>query len=371
MSKQDNLTDFLTDVADAIREKKGSTEKINPQNFSEEIKNLPSGASPFAVDFGEEIATGNPAYIGALQEDIDYYNEVQRRRAAGEVTDAELRLDLDFRKRIAWLSSPSQFEILLLGYRNIPFVNLREFRFPNYSFNGNYAFQDCCKVEYIEYSVAHDNWTNMFKGCGCLKSYKLHGNIMPVNTGGMFNGCYSLQEDINFDCSKVTNAQNMFLGCFNLSNVDLTFPSLKGNLNAFFQDCKCKMVRIDMPYVTGLYSSFRALYCESIYLNIPSVVTNNYSLFYGSSNNIFLKDAYISGLQVSMPLGAAPNVTMESVKYILDNCQAREDGASYTLTLHTDVLARFMAKCTEGSDDYDAEYAASLASANEKGLTLA
>lgn len=43
MSKQDNLTDFLVDVADAIREKKGTTEKINPQNFSEEIRSIESG----------------------------------------------------------------------------------------------------------------------------------------------------------------------------------------------------------------------------------------------------------------------------------------------------------------------------------------
>jgi hypothetical protein len=43
MSKQDNLTDFLTDVADAIREKKGTTEKINPQKFSEEIRGIESG----------------------------------------------------------------------------------------------------------------------------------------------------------------------------------------------------------------------------------------------------------------------------------------------------------------------------------------
>jgi hypothetical protein len=30
MAKNDNLQDFLTDVADAIREKKGTTDKINP-----------------------------------------------------------------------------------------------------------------------------------------------------------------------------------------------------------------------------------------------------------------------------------------------------------------------------------------------------
>lgn len=43
MSKQNNLTDFLTDVADAIRGKKGTSELINPQNFSNEITNLPTG----------------------------------------------------------------------------------------------------------------------------------------------------------------------------------------------------------------------------------------------------------------------------------------------------------------------------------------
>lgn len=41
--KTDNLTDFLTDVADAIREKKGTTELINPQDFSAEIASIESG----------------------------------------------------------------------------------------------------------------------------------------------------------------------------------------------------------------------------------------------------------------------------------------------------------------------------------------
>ena len=43
MAKTDNLTDLLTDVADAIREKKGTNEKINPQNFSEEIRSIEGG----------------------------------------------------------------------------------------------------------------------------------------------------------------------------------------------------------------------------------------------------------------------------------------------------------------------------------------
>lgn len=45
MSKSNNLTDFLTGIADAIRAKKGTTETINPQDFETEIANLSSGGS--------------------------------------------------------------------------------------------------------------------------------------------------------------------------------------------------------------------------------------------------------------------------------------------------------------------------------------
>ena len=56
MAKNNNLTDFLTDVADAIRMKKGTTAKINPQDFSSEIASIPTGggsatASKSSVNF--------------------------------------------------------------------------------------------------------------------------------------------------------------------------------------------------------------------------------------------------------------------------------------------------------------------------------
>lgn len=51
MAKTDNITDFLTDVADAIREKKGTTDAINPQDFSAEIASIQgSGGDNSAVD---------------------------------------------------------------------------------------------------------------------------------------------------------------------------------------------------------------------------------------------------------------------------------------------------------------------------------
>ena len=45
MAKSNNLSDFLTDVADAIRAKKGTSGKINPQDFSAEIASIETGGS--------------------------------------------------------------------------------------------------------------------------------------------------------------------------------------------------------------------------------------------------------------------------------------------------------------------------------------
>ena len=46
MAKNNNLTDFLTDVATAIRTKKGTSALINPQNFSSEIASIETGITP-------------------------------------------------------------------------------------------------------------------------------------------------------------------------------------------------------------------------------------------------------------------------------------------------------------------------------------
>lgn len=46
MAKNNNLKDFVTGIADAIREKKGTTELINPQDFENEIRTIQTGSDP-------------------------------------------------------------------------------------------------------------------------------------------------------------------------------------------------------------------------------------------------------------------------------------------------------------------------------------
>ena len=59
MAKTDNLTDFLTDIADAIREKKGTTGTINPQDFSSEIASIESGGGGGGVVTSAPISDVN------------------------------------------------------------------------------------------------------------------------------------------------------------------------------------------------------------------------------------------------------------------------------------------------------------------------
>ena len=71
MSKQNNLTDFLTDVANAIRAKKGSTNLINPQNFSAEIAALSGGLE--VIEMTETTATIEPnkVYVWGMVESLN------------------------------------------------------------------------------------------------------------------------------------------------------------------------------------------------------------------------------------------------------------------------------------------------------------
>lgn len=78
MSKQNNLTDFLTDVADAIRQKKGTQAPINPQDFSSEIASIPTGGSNPLQDMLDRSSNTNGSYLFSAINNSTNYNIFSR-----------------------------------------------------------------------------------------------------------------------------------------------------------------------------------------------------------------------------------------------------------------------------------------------------
>ena len=64
MAKTDNLTDFLTNTADAIRTAERSTDAINPQDFEAQITALKlSVQTSDATATSGDILEGKTAYV--------------------------------------------------------------------------------------------------------------------------------------------------------------------------------------------------------------------------------------------------------------------------------------------------------------------
>ena len=63
MADTSNLSNFLEDVADAIRTKKETTEKIPAANFDTEIMSIETGNTSDATATADDILIGKTAYI--------------------------------------------------------------------------------------------------------------------------------------------------------------------------------------------------------------------------------------------------------------------------------------------------------------------
>lgn len=81
MARTDTLAHFLTDVASAIKTKKGSQTAIQASNFDTEIANLPSGGGietatvTFVIDNSEGIAEGFNEFELSWIENGEYWDK--------------------------------------------------------------------------------------------------------------------------------------------------------------------------------------------------------------------------------------------------------------------------------------------------------
>ena len=144
----ENIVELLTDVADAIREKKGSTEPIKAQNFANEIKSLPSDGE--VAVFAETMQTnGN----GIMQIQTIIVNE--------GVT-----------------------ELAFNAFANMPILRIE---IPNSVIKlGDSCFYNCSKMEAIDLPQSIINLGSVtFRACTSLKYF-----IVPPLVSILYNALF-------------------------------------------------------------------------------------------------------------------------------------------------------------------------------------
>ena len=161
MARTNNLTDFLSDVADAIRTKKGTSETILASDFDTEIENLPSGGGKYA-----------PRAITFLN------------YKGNELNNELSNLDI---------SNMTSFFQMFYGCENLTSLDLSQYNW------------DTSNITLF---------TSMFHNCKMVTSINISNftSANVTNMYGMFNYCQALRHidmrNMTFD--NVTNYNTMF-----------------------------------------------------------------------------------------------------------------------------------------------------------------
>lgn len=326
MSKQDNLTDFLTDVANAIREKKGSSDLINPQNFSEEIKNLPSGGKRWT---GHADVEGLKA-IGWDDNDIAYFQE--HGVDWDEEYDDYFKVSDDNKALYGVLTADN-----IQGYKNrivyLPKIDTSARKSFSNFFNNCFSL---IAVPFLDTSNA-ENMSNMFGQCYSVKCIPPMETSKVINMSNMFTRCYSIKFIPTLSTISATNMSNMFYLCISLKKVQQIDTSKATTINSMF--AACYSIEFIPPLSTSSTSNFGYLFdsCNSM-RDVPSLdvlkATNVSGLFNNCNNLAHIK---IKNLAMSVSASTASLISKDSLLYMINNEAAT---SAITITLHSYAYSR-------------------------------
>ena len=295
MSKADNLHDFLQDVSDAIKEKKGSSEPINAQSFSEEIRNLPSGGGSQWT--GHADAEGLKA-IGWTDDDIAYY---QQNGVNWNEEDDKYHL----------VSEENKAMYGVINADNIADFAKEMVYLPKIDTSGKTSFE---------------SW---LLDCEALVAIPMIDTSSATTVQAMFEGCASLYCVPLLDFSNVVNISRLFYNCGSLPYIP-PFDTHKATNWSYF--CRYAYALQTMPDLDSSASTnFNYTFSNSSSLSTVKLLDvgkgASFNGTFGACNgarNIFLK-----GLNKSLSLSSMSALTKESLLYIINNAKT----SAITITL--------------------------------------
>lgn len=311
MARTDNLKNYLTDVANAIREKTKTTDKIKASEFDDKIRGI-SGASEqweWALNNVINFSSANPTFFKGnkyLKVMPNYFNEECAKitnwsnafngcsnlvdvdidtsdgtnftstfRACTKLTNESIK-NLNFDKmtngfamfgygtKITQLPNFNHEIITNMGEMfwasALSDLGETDLNFPKVT-NADYIFGETqiTKVPNLSFPEA-TTAKGLFQSCLKLNSFLHNLDIPKVTTVyQLFKGCTSLTEIGSIEAPLATISNDMFSGCTNLVSIGNVSLASTTNTNGFLTNCtNLKTIGVlSVPKVKSLGNPFK------------------------------------------------------------------------------------------------------------------
>ena len=223
MAKNNNLNDFLTDVANSIRTKTGTTDPINAQDFSNKILSIQTGG-------GENTLK---KLIDARKSSAYLFEEYSGTSIDGLIQPSDTENAADMTNMFNYCTNLTT--IPLLDTSNVIYMN------------------------------------SMFYECKSLTTVPLLNTSNVTTMNSMFSSCKALTSIPQLNTSKNRDMGAMFISCTNLTTIPLLDTSNVNNMWGMFSQCVSltTVPALDASNVTSMGSMF--FYCT----NLKSILMTN------------------------------------------------------------------------------------------------
>lgn len=167
----------------------------------------------------------------------------------------------------------------------------------DYCFAQNRALKSIPSIENVGVAV---NLSSFASSCGSLIEASLGALTNATDISSAFSYCSSLTSASIGAAPKVTNASYLFYGCRNLKDVSIDLSGgLLTNFTYAFNSCS------SLRRVTGTIDLSNANSAAAPFQECSS-----------------LEEVRIRGLKVDLDLSACGNLSLESVRYLINNAQS-------------------------------------------------